>query len=191
MNHSNAKSNHTVVSKIIQFPIVQCRWFLMIFFFGLIIAQGVYCVKYFQTIYDLVQHGNFWHLKTEQVMMAVLELVDMVLIALLIYMAIVGSYENSIGRLHRGNEEHEFMSSGSLKIKMASSLVMVSGINLLQPFLDDTTHWSDIIKKCAIHLIFLTSALGLAYIEYLHEKCHTLERVQMPTESIIKTIDNI
>lgn len=124
--------------------------------------------------------------------MCVLELVDMVLIALLIYMVIVGSYENAIGRLNFGNHaEHEFMSSGSLKIKMASSLVMVSGINLLQPFLDDATNWSDIIKKCAIHLIFLTSAMGLGYIEYLHEKCHALERCKLPEESIIKTLENL
>jgi len=161
----------------------------MVFFVGLIIAQGIYCVKYFQTIYELLHHVHFYELKTEQVMMAVLELVDMVLIALLIYMVIVGSYENAIGRLHFGNHsEHEFMSSGSLKIKMASSLVMVSGINLLQPFLDETTHWSDIIKKCLIHLIFLTSAIGLSYIEYLHEKCHALEKI--PAEqSIIKKIE--
>ena len=162
----------------------------MIFFLGLIIAQGVYCIKYFQTIYDLVHQGHFLTMKTEQVMMCVLELVDMVLIALLVYMVVVGSYENSIGKLqYSGNADHEFMSSGSLKIKMASSLVMVSAINLLQPFLDDNSHWSDIIKKCIIHLVFLTSAIGLSYIEYLHEKCHALEKI--PAESVIQTIDKV
>lgn len=187
----NANSNNNIL-RIIQFPVVQCRWLLMVFFLGLIVAQGIYCATYLKTIYELLHHVHFWEMKTEQVMMCVLELVDMVLIALLIYMVIVGSYENAIGRLNFGNHsEHEFMSSGSLKIKMASSLVMVSAINLLQPFLEPEVHWNDIAKKCIIHLVFLTSAFGLSYIEYLHEKCHALERCKLPEESIIKMLENL
>jgi uncharacterized protein (TIGR00645 family) len=178
----NAKS----IIKVIQFPIIECRWLLMVFLLGLIAAQGVYCVKYLMTLIDLFKH--FWTMDVSECLMAVLELVDMVLIGLLIKMVIVGSYQNSIGKLDTHSADHALITSGSLKIKMASSLVMVSGINLLQPFLNTTgVPLRDIAIKAMIHLIFLTSAIGLAYIEYLHEKCETLEK--LPHQSVIKSLD--
>jgi len=178
----NAKS----IIKVIQFPIIECRWLLMIFLVGLIGAQSIYCVKYLMTLMDLVSH--FWTMDVSQCLMAVLELVDMVLIGLLIKMVIVGSYQNSIGKLETHSADHALITSGSLKVKMASSLVMVSGINLLQPFLNTAgTPLRDIAIKAAIHLIFLTSAIGLAYIEYLHEKCETLEK--LPKEAVIRSFD--
>ena len=65
----------------------------------------------------------------------------------------------------------EQVTSGALKIKMGSSLVGVSGINLLQTFINPTSvSTRDIVLKCAIHVIFLVSAIGLAYIEHLHDK---------------------
>ncbi len=172
--------------KVIQFPIIECRWILMFFLIGLIFAQSIYCIKYLQTLVELVSH--FWTMSVSDCLMAVLELVDMVLIGLLVKMVIVGSYQNSIGKLDTHSADHALITSGSLKIKMASSLVMVSGINLLQPFLNtDGVPLRDIFIKAAIHLIFLTSAIGLAYIEYLHSKCETLEK--LPAQSVIKQLD--
>lgn len=117
---------------------------------------------------------HFWSVSYSDVLLSVLELVDMVLIGNLIKMVISGSYQCFIEKL--ANDHAEKVTSGALKIKMATSLVMVSGINLLQPFINTAgTPIRDIVIKCLLHLVFLTSAVGLAYIEYLHEKGKTFE----------------
>lgn len=169
--------------KLIQFPIFESRWLLMLFYLGLIAAQCLYCIKYVQTLGELFVH--FYSMTTSDVLLAVLELLDMVLIANLIKMVISGSYQSFIEKL--SNDHTEKVTSGALKIKMATSLVMVSGINLLQPFINTAgTPMRDIVIKCCLHLIFLTSAIGLAYIEYLHEKCKMFEN---PEKSLIKPIE--
>ena len=95
------------------------------------------------------------------------------MIANLIKMIVAGSYQTFIEKLD--NDHSEKVTSGALKIKMGSSLVGVSGINLLQTFINPSSiSTRDIILKCAIHLIFLISAMGLAYIEFLHDKGKSL-----------------
>jgi uncharacterized protein (TIGR00645 family) len=123
-------------------------------------------------------------LSTSDVLLAVLELVDMVLIGNLIKMVVSGSYQSFIEKL--SNDHAEKVTSGALKIKMATSLVLVSAISLLQPFINTAgTPIRDIIIKVTLHLVFVTSAIGLAYIEYLHEKSKVFEQ----SENIIKPVE--
>lgn len=133
---------------------------LVLFYYGLILAQMIYAVKFLQNIYKLIIH--FWTDDYAQVMLAVLELVDIAMIANLTKMVTSGSYQSFIEKVPQDHTEH--VTSGALKVKMATSLVMVSGINLLQPFVDTTTYNNrDIIVKIAIHITFLISALGLGF----------------------------
>ncbi len=152
--------------KLIQFPILQSRWILLIFYYGLVVAQAIYCVQFITSLYHVATH--FLYLTHSDVMLAVLELVDIVLIGNLIQMAIRGGYSGNIEKVE--HDQSEQISAGGLKIKMGTSLVMVSGINLLQTFVSPLQFtMKEIVVKCTMHLIFLVSAIGLAYIEHLHE----------------------
>lgn len=154
-----------VPKKVIQSIIFESRWLLVFFYLGLVAVQCCYCVKFMQRVYDVFI--NFNTTSDIQFLIIVLNLLDMVMIAGLIKMMVSGSYQTFVEKLE--NDHSEKVSSGALKIKMGSSLVGVSGINLLQTFLSwGTTTAKELVFKCVIHLIFLVSALGLAYIEYLH-----------------------
>lgn len=100
-------------------------------------------------------------------MLAVLGLIDITMIANLIKMIITGSYQSFVSKIE--NDDTERVSSGYLKVKMGGSLVGVSSIHLLQAFINTSSVTpTELIAKCAIHLIFLVSTMGLSYIDYLH-----------------------
>ena len=71
--------------------------------------------------------------------LAMLGLIDAALVASLLVMVMISSYENYVSRLENANAELSWLGkldSGSLKIKVASSIVAISSIHLLQVFLN-------------------------------------------------------
>lgn len=118
-------------------------------------------------------------MKPEGVLIATLEIVDIVMIANLIKMIITGSYTSFVDKYH--SEAAEKVSSGLLKVKMATSLIGVSSIHLLASFINaKSTDWSDLYKQMAVHAMFLIGALILAIVNYLHEKLESHENLSLP-----------
>ena len=129
---------------------------------------------------------HFWHLTDSEFLMVVLNLLDMLMVATLIKMIVSGSYQTFVEKVP--NNHTEKTTSGALKIKMGASLVGVSSINLLQTFIDPSTvTLRDIAVKCGIHIIFLISTLGLAYIEYLHDLGKSLVKCELRDDGDPKT----
>lgn len=143
------------------------KWILILFYLGLIVGQLCYAWVYIGEIWHII--GNLKNYNTSTMMLAVLELVDMALIAYLIKMIITGSYNSSINKNHGYLGEN--VSSGILKVKLSTSLIGVTSIHLLQSFINSQNiEWEDFYKKMIIHLVFLVGGIALAYIEYLHDK---------------------
>ncbi len=164
------------MKKLIEQIIFQSRWLLVPFYIGLIIAQLFYCFKFTETVWELCK--TFHHLDETKLMLVVLTLIDITMIANLIKMIIGGSYQTLVEKINLDHSEK--IGSGMLKVKMGSSLVGVSSIHLLQTFINcnaETTR--DIIVKSGIHVIFLISTIGLAYVDYLH---HLTKKHEEPTE---------
>ena len=155
---------------LIEKIIYQSRWVLVPFYLGLIIAQCLYCVKFCETLWETLSH--FRSMDETSFMLAVLTLIDIVMLANLLKMIITGSYQTFVDKIDHDHAEK--VSSGLLKVKMGSSLVGVSSIHLLQAFINSSTLSDrDLIVKTGIHMIFLVSTIGLAYIDYLHHKTLT------------------
>jgi uncharacterized protein (TIGR00645 family) len=106
--------------------------------------------------------------------LAMLGLIDAALVASLLVMVMISSYENFIGRFDvEGTDIHWLgkVDSGSLKIKVASSIVAISSIHLLQIFLNITQYTNDQIMWLTImHMAFVLSALLLGVLEKLMAK---------------------
>ena len=153
------------MKKLIEGIIFQSRCLLIPFYFGLIIAQCIYCYKFGHSLYDLCI--TFPSMDETKLMLGVLALVDITMIANLLKMIISGSYQSFVEKI--SNDHLEKLSSGYLKVKIGTSLVGVSSIHLLQAFINaENVATHDLVAKCVIHLIFLVSTVGLAYIDYLH-----------------------
>jgi uncharacterized protein (TIGR00645 family) len=63
------------------------------------------------------------------------------------------------------------LNAGSLKIKVASSIVAISSIHLLQVFLNVSEYENDkIMWATIVHLAFVASALIMGFLEQIMAK---------------------
>ena len=155
------------LKKFIENVIFSSRWLLIPFYLGLFVAMIVYTYVYIQDIGHLIHEAKT--ITKDAVLLSTLELVDIVMIANLVKMIIVGSYGSFVDKNH--DYKGEQVSSGMLKVKMSTSLIGVSSIHLLQSFINsEHQNWEDLKKQLIIHGIFLVGALILSIIDFLHEK---------------------
>jgi uncharacterized protein (TIGR00645 family) len=110
-------------------------------------------------------------------MLGVLTLVDITMVANLLIMVIIGGYSTFVSRIDiDGHEDKpewlQKVDAGTLKVKLAGSLVGVSGIHLLQTFINiENNEMEHVMWQVIIHVVFLLSSLMLAYTEkVLHQK---------------------
>ncbi|MVO85380.1 TIGR00645 family protein [Streptomyces sp. p1417] len=146
------------------------RWLQAPLYFGLVAAQGVYVYKFFNELWHLIHHVISGHADETHVMLAVLKLVDVVMIANLLIMVIVGGYETFVSRIglqgHRDQPEWlSHVNSNVLKVKLATAIVGISSVHLLQMFVDvHHTPKHDLLWGTVIHMAFIASAAILAYM---------------------------
>ncbi|WP_285368073.1 IS21-like element helper ATPase IstB [Streptomyces albipurpureus] len=146
------------------------RWLQAPLYFGLVAAQGVYVYKFFNELWHLVQNIISGQADETHVMLAVLKLVDVVMIANLLIMVIVGGYETFVSRIglqgHRDQPEWlSHVNSNVLKVKLATAIVGISSVHLLQMFVDVShTSQHSLLWGTVIHMAFILSAAILAYM---------------------------
>ncbi len=145
------------------------RWLQAPLYLGLIIAQGVYVYQFMHELAHLVTKAG--SLTEVEVMLIVLGLIDVVMIANLLIMVIIGGYETFVSKLDlEGNpDQPEWLShvnAGVLKVKLAVALISISSIHLLRTFIN-AAHVEDrvIYTQIAIHAAFLLSAIAIAYTD--------------------------
>ena len=155
------------------------RWLQAPLYVGLIVAQIVYVWQFLSELWHLVQlavghDGSVADVGTH-VMIAVLGLIDVVMVANLVIMVVIGGYETFVSRLDLGAhvdkpEWLDHMNAGVLKIKLGTALIGISSVHLLKTFIEirtpgikidpDTIRWQIII-----HLAFVVSAIFLAWTD--------------------------
>lgn len=157
------KSLELLVERII----LSSRWLLVVFYMGLVAALAVYAFSFVLKFWKVLQ--NVFNYDEAQMILAMLGLIDAALVASLIVMVMISGYENFVSRFDEGENEVSFLGkldSGSLKIKVASSIVAISSIHLLQVFLNANQYDNfKLIMLTAIHIAFVVSALMLGFLE--------------------------
>jgi uncharacterized protein (TIGR00645 family) len=160
----------TAIERIILYS----RYILVVFYIGLAFALAVYAIAFIFEVLHVAEiaisppesdKGNF------SLVMPILELIDGALVSGLIVMVMLSSYENFVGRfgdeaLHDSPEWLRRLDPGSLKVKVATALLTISAVKLLQVFMDrEQFSDSDIFWKVIIHLLFIASAIALAFLD--------------------------
>jgi uncharacterized protein (TIGR00645 family) len=145
------------------------RWLQAPLYVGLIIAQGVYVYQFLIELLHLV--GKAGALTDTDIMLIVLGLIDVVMIANLLIMVIIGGYETFVSSLDlEGHpDQPEWLShvnAGVLKVKLATALIGISSIHLLKTFINagnlpDKT----MVFQIGIHLTFVVSAFVMAWTD--------------------------
>ena len=105
-------------------------------------------------------------------------MVDMGLVGGLIVMVMFSGYENFVSSLDIQESQDKLswlgkMDAGSLKNKVAASIVAISSIHLLRVFMNiPTTENDKLFWYVIIHLTFVLSALVMCGIDLLTKKAH-------------------
>ena len=105
------------------------RWLQAPLYFGLIVAQGVYVYHFLIELWHLILTTTT--ITETDIMLTVLGLIDVVMIANLLIMVIVGGYETFVSRLNLQNhpDQPEWLShvnAGALKVKLATATIDVN-----------------------------------------------------------------
>uniref|UniRef100_UPI003B9FA5BF YqhA family protein n=1 Tax=Shinella sp. M31 TaxID=3368615 RepID=UPI003B9FA5BF len=143
-----------------------------VFYLGLVAALAVYAVSFLYKFIKVAK--NVLVYDDAQMILAMLGLIDAALVASLILMVMIAGYENFVSRFDEAEKDVSFLGkldSGSLKIKVASSIVAISSIHLLQVFLN-VQQYTDgrLMWLTLMHLAFVVSAVLLGFLEQIMGK---------------------
>lgn len=160
---------------LIERIILSARWLLVVFYIGLAVALGLYAISFLYKLSKVAT--NLFTFDESGMILAMLGLIDAALVASLIVMVMISSYENFVSRFDVvDNDSISWLGkldSGSLKIKVASSIVAISSIHLLQIFLNGQNYEeTQLYWATVIHIAFVVSAVMLGVLEKISKGKH-------------------
>jgi uncharacterized protein (TIGR00645 family) len=153
--------------------------FLVVVMVGLVLMVGQHTFHFIVGIYN----------SSIDSVAQLVDILDLMLIGSLLVMVLIGGFENTISRINKeknaGPSWVGNLEISHLKIKVAASVVLISGVHLLKFFLSlglkpgptgalvytPATSWDyNVLLAILIHLIFIVSVLLLAWVDkILHD----------------------
>ena len=119
----------------------------------------------------------FINLNIKDLLLFVLHILDLALIGNLVLMILFAGYENFVSKIGAARESEDKPSwmgkvdFSGLKLKLIGSIVAISGINLLEAFMNvENIDDRNIKWQIAIHLVFVISGVLLAAMDYIASK---------------------
>jgi uncharacterized protein (TIGR00645 family) len=138
-------------------------------YMALIVMLGLVSLKIVQETLHTIP--MVLEMKETELVLMMLNVIDLSLAGNLILMVTFAGYENFVSRI--GFDDHEdrpdwmqHVDFGKLKLKLLSSIVAISAIDLLKTFTDIGQYDKQTIAwKLAIHLGFVVSGVLLAWMD--------------------------
>jgi len=164
------------MERLLERLVLGSRWLLVPLYLvlGLLllafaIRSVIELLHIFQTLLDMSE---------TDLVLAALSLIDLVLIGNLIVMVALSGYETFVSRIDKvpGMEKPGWLGKydpGTIKLKVAASLVAISAIHLLKNYLaHDALDVTRMLTLTAVHLAFVVSALILAFVDRIAFSAH-------------------
>ena len=182
-SHNRGDTAAESMLSILGRAILASRYLLMVFFFGLAAGLALFAVRFVAKLWGLA--ATVLDMAEEDFLISVLHLVDSALIASLVMIVVLASYDSLVDRLSHEAEQEDLRwvgrtNYGNLKLKVATAMVAISSIHLLQVFLK-LEHYSHegIMWRVVIHSVFVMAALLLGLLDKItqHGKAEENESV--------------
>lgn len=147
------------------------RWLLAPVYMGMSLVLLALSIKFFQELYHFLP--NVLIMDEANLVLKLLTLIDLTLVGSLTVIVMFSGYENFVSQLDIGptSEKLDWLGThdyGSLKLKVASSIVAISSIHLLKIFMNvQNTDNDKLIWYVAIHMTLVISALLMGFIDKL------------------------
>jgi uncharacterized protein (TIGR00645 family) len=168
-----------MLEKLIEKALFASRWLLAPLYVGLSLALIALGVKFFQEAFHLVV--EIFTVSESDLVLTSLALIDIVLVGSLIVMVMFSGYENFVSRLDVAADGDQLgwlgkLDAGTLKLKVAASIVAISSIHLLRIFMKAEEIENDkLMWYVVLHLTFVVSALLLGVLDKIAFSHHREE----------------
>ena len=153
------------------------RWLLAPLFLGLSLALLALGFKFFQEAWHVF--SGLADMEESDLVLTVLAMIDIVLVGSLIIMVMFSGYENFVSTIDaKGSDSLNWLGkldAGTLKLKVAASIVAISSIHLLRIFMqvsgkdpqtgEDLYTNEEIMWYVILHLTFVVSAVLLGVLD--------------------------
>lgn len=151
------------------------RWILAPIFLGLSLALIALGVKFFQEAYHVFSH--LLVMEEADLVLTTLAMIDIVLVATLIVMVMFSGYENFVSTIDaKGSDTLNWLGkldAGTLKLKVAASIVAISSIHLLRKFMEaEKIENEKLMWYVIMHMAFVFSAVLLGVLDRMSFSKH-------------------
>lgn len=169
-----AESASKRAERTVERLLYQSRWLLVPIYLGLSLLLIFLTVVFLSDLFALVP--TLVRLSEKDAILATLSLIDLALVGSLVVMVIIAGYENFVSKIDLADADERLswvgkLDAGTLKLKVASSIVAISSVHLLKAFMDvDKIPNDKLMWLVIIHLTFVLSALLMALIERMLER---------------------
>ncbi len=159
------------MEKLIEKLMYSSRWIMAPIYLGLSLVLFALGIKFFQEILHVFP--SILSMKEADLILVTLSLIDIALVGGLIVMVMFSGYENFVSQLDvdEGSDKLGWLGkldAGSLKNKVAASIVAISSIHLLKVFMNTLHTPNDkIMWYLLIHITFVVSAFAMGYLDKL------------------------
>ena len=163
-----------MIERIAEKFLYASRWLLAPIYLGLSFGLLLLSLKFFQEVFHILP--LIFSTKEADLVLFILSLIDLSLVGGLLVMIMLSGYENFVSTidLDEGSEKLSWlgkMDAGSLKQKVAASIVAISSIHLLKAFMNAESIDNDkLMWYVIIHMTFVLSAIGMAYVDRLNHR---------------------
>jgi len=161
------------MERLIERGLFYSRWLLVPIYLGLAVSLLFFAVIFLKELATLAT--NVAAFGEKEAILAALSLIDLALVASLVVMVIISGYENFVSKLDVDSDDKLSwvgkLDAGTLKLKVASSIVAISSVHLLKAFMNAADTPNDkLLWLVVIHLTFVVSALAMALGDRLGAK---------------------
>ncbi len=152
------------------------RWLLAPFYMALVVVLAVLLMKALQELWHFITHA--FSATESEVILAALTLIDLTFTGSLIVIVIFSGYENFVSKIDHSKHEDwpEWMGKidfTGLKLKLMSSIVAISAIQVLKAFMSlKTISDRDLYWYAGIHMVFVISGLIMAWSDKITGESH-------------------
>jgi uncharacterized protein (TIGR00645 family) len=173
---ADGKSKDGVIERNLERFLFASRWLLTPFYLALVVALAVLLLKAMQELWHFASHA--FTATESEVILAVLALIDLTLTGSLILIVIFSGYENFVSKIQHSDHEDwpEWMSKidfSGLKLKLLSSIVAISAIQVLKAFMNiKNISDRDLMWYVGIHMMFVLSGVFMALTDKISGEGH-------------------
>jgi uncharacterized protein (TIGR00645 family) len=157
--------------KVIDKAMLATRYVLAFFFMGLMLGLLLYAIRFMTKLWEFAE--KLFVLSENEDLLTLLYLTDSALVASMVAMVAISSYDSLVSRLKEEAARERMhwvggLDTGDLKLKLATSIVAVSSIHLLQVFLRPGSYDAEeTMWALVIHATFLLGTLVLGFLDRL------------------------